>query len=281
MQSARAVITRVVVPTWLGFCFLGCAGSSSGQGTNVFNGRGICRFSLEDYALSPATEGVLNRGVSGLDEIYRIWLGFSLPTNPVVRIRIFGKKEDFESYRKAKSPKLGQSVGFYSPSLDEVAVLKQDNLVSLAKVTFHEASHCLLEKYFADPPVWLNEGLADYMSDVQIRRGWPDVSYGQAWLRECQGWLQNGVLPELNSVLKTTYNEFHEWDEHKLYTTCWSLVSFLNKTAAANNQTLKKLILHLRRGRYPPTEVVRAFNGLYPGGLKKLEADWRAWIAKS
>ena len=60
--------------------------------------------------------------------------------------------------------------GMYVPRLKALLILDQGNIDDTATVLFHEAFHQFMRRYVKDPPMWLNEGLAQYYGSARPTR---------------------------------------------------------------------------------------------------------------
>jgi hypothetical protein len=254
--------------------------SEVSAGTNEFKGSGPCQFALHTYKLSPDVERVLNLGVVGITQRYRTLLGMDLQTNMMLRIRIYENRNDFRTNMQADSPLLKGS-GYYSSKTDEIVVWRGESQAALVGLIFHEMGHWILRRSVKRVPVWLNEGLAEYVACSYMKETPWGVAAQRRRLKQCADALNSAEAPALEALLKLSYDDFHGPDETKLYSLSWSLVWFLDRTAVANGDVLKRLVFTLRNGSRAERNSADLLNHAYPGGLKQLEMDWHSSIKVS
>jgi hypothetical protein len=249
--------------------------------TNEFKGTGPCQFALHGYKLSSDVEKVLNLGVAGITQRYRTLLGMDLQTlNPRLRIRIYDSRADFRTNMQADSPQLKGS-GYYSAKSDEIVVWRGESQAAMAGLIFHEMGHWILRRSVRRVPVWLNEGLAEYVACSYMKETPWGVAAQRRRLKQCADALNSAEGPALEALLKLSYDDFHGSDETKLYSLSWSLVWFLDRTAVSNGDVLKRLVFTLRNGSRAERNSADLLNRAYPGGLKQLEMDWHSSIKAS
>jgi hypothetical protein len=248
--------------------------------TNEFKGTGPCQFALHGYKLSPDVERVLNLGVAGITQRYRTLLGMDLQTNSILRIRIYDNRDDFRTHMQADAPLL-KGTGYYSSKMDEIVVWRGESQAAMAGLIFHEMGHWILRRSVRRVPVWLNEGLAEYVACSYMKETPWGVAAQRRRLKQCSDALNSGEGPSLEALLKLSYDDFHGSDETKLYSLSWGLVWFLDSTAASNGDVLKRLVFTLRNGWRAERNSADLLNSAYPGGLKQLEMDWHTSIKAS
>ena len=260
--------------------FFASLDSEVSAGTNEFKGTGRCQFALHTYKLSPEVEKVLNLGVVGITQRYQILFGMNLQPKQIVRIRIYDNRDDFRTNMQADSPLL-KGIGYYSPKKDEIVIWRGESQAAMVGLIFHEMGHWILSRSVRRAPVWLNEGLAEYVACSYMKETPWAVAQQRHRLKQCGDALNSGEAPPLDSLLRLSYDDFHGPDEAKLYSLSWSLVWFLDRMAVSNGHVLKPLVFTLRNGTKAERNSSDFLNRTYPGGLKQLEKDWHSSIKAS
>ena len=211
-------------------------------------------------------------------QIYRIFqkeFSYKKISAPM-RIRIFGKKRVFQRCLRAMRKK-SNGAPFYSPKLDRIFMFKNRNTPwkRTLKTLLHEGTHFIFNKEILGKAIIFNEGLAVFMSNLKWRPG------------------KTGVFieghPRFENVLKNSrglYSLDHffrlsnrEWQKTPKvsYPQSYSLVYFLKDTSP---DTLKKVINYLKTPPRQRATYHKFFQKNYPGGMRSLEGQWKAWIRR-
>jgi hypothetical protein len=93
-------------------------------------------------------------------------------------------------------------------------------------------------------------------------------------LASAVGAAEVGPLRELFEMHPATLLGLPDRAMYLAYTQSWSVVTFLMEDQE-NRSRLREILDGTRRGRGASEAVERAM----PGGIERLEADWRAWLA--
>jgi hypothetical protein len=96
---------------------------------------------------------------------------------------------------------------------------------------------------------------------------------------ELRKWLQERSLPDLHRFLNYQPEEFYSRDPQMDYAAGWSLFQLLMSTPA-NRRALNGLVLEYQKPALKPPDCAELLNQLYPGGLVKMNQDWRGWIVR-
>jgi hypothetical protein len=262
--------------------------SAPRPGESDFKGSGRCQFAVHGFTLTPHTERAINESVQKLLDRHRAVFGFAPRQDFRLRMRVFDRYEDYTNAtfalywtnaadRLALQGRPFNVAGFYTSSTKEIVTWRQQMPGFLGTTLLHEASHAIMDAHYDDVPLWLMEGAADYfafalhpqdeMHQRHLRRRWTQLNL----------WLGESSLFSLESLLNASSATFKTLDPEKAYTMSWSLFQLLMSSDA--NRKMMIALLHERqtakRERLVCAEQVQR---LYPGGLKRLESSWHAWI---
>ncbi len=151
-------------------------------------------------------------------------------SSPIIVLAIRDEKDfralEPEAYLSKGSLKLG---GLFLRAADKNYVLMRldaegDHPYS---VVYHEYTHLLLSKSADWIPLWMNEGLAEYYQNTEIRE--KDVLLGQASVENILLLRQNRLLP-LPTLLTVDSNSPYYHEENKgsiFYAESWALMHYL------------------------------------------------------
>jgi len=138
----------------------------------------------------------------------------------------------------------------------------------------HELSHALLRREVANPPTWLNEGIATMVGNSKIVNSHLRYTHG-ASLARTKRKLEKGEMLKLSQLLKARYEDFAARENSQRFYDAGELFCrFLH----SRNQLLP-IYRDLRdaRGRGGDAEIVVRITGL---AIDRLEQVWYDWIQK-
>lgn len=285
--------TAVFAHGWSHFLLLTlvCATpSASGAEENSaeFKGEGLCRFALHEYQLPARNEAAINRIVMEALKKHEKLFAFTAPADFHVRVRVFGRFADYESYTQTNRAaqqftKNGRSLtnlgGYYSPRQQQVVTWRQQHPTQLANTLLHECSHAILHSAFRWIPIWLSEGSATYFAyppGIQDNRDIGSLQYRWAKLNVL---LRAKQLPTPRTILNWSEEEWMQQDPGLTYTVSWSMFQLMMSTPQ-RQAGLQKYLREIQRLRRRETDLAVVFGAYYTGGLAQLEKDWHGWIAK-
>jgi hypothetical protein len=207
-------------------------------------------------------------------------------------MRIFGKFDDYARFTTNQGinvPGLSRAgltnlAGYYSRRSKELVTWRQQVNTTFGNVLLHEASHAIMDAHFRRTPQWLLEGCAEYFAyppDMQDAR---DVRSLKVRWGLLNIWLRDGKLASLPSFVNLKQSDWDMLDIDRAYITSWSIFQFL-ASSEANRGVTRKLLTARDGTRDNPRGLETAGASVlekeYPGGLKKLEADWHRWITQT
>jgi len=215
---------------------------------------------------------------AGSKRIYDTWhflLGEEKLRQSKISLKLIGGPERFDAYYAKVAPGRKPVNGFYSMS-NNTAVVKFDpsNVRRALATTFHETSHLITASHLGPTPPWLTEGLAEYFETMQVREQSGAIHPNYQHLNL----LTSTQLPRLQDYLAITRPEWHGDERDRNYAIAWSLVNFL-MTGAPGMYALQETIQQVHANFCKPFSAENALGQAYPGGFKRLEADWRKWLA--
>jgi hypothetical protein len=254
------------------------AGAGDGRASG-FQGDGVCQFALHGYTLSPQSEASINQAVQKLIEQHRLAFGFALRPDFRLRMRVYGRFEDFTNSPAMR--RMTSLQGVYLMATREIVTWRQEMPGFLGTTLLHEASHAILHAHCRRAPLWLMEGAADYfalslysgndLNNQVLRRRWALLNF----------WLREGQLPPLTPLLNAT--DQPHWEkkgQEQAYAMSWSVFQFL-MSSDSNKQLMRTLIREWQEpGRHEPVSSEQ-IGRLYPGGMTGFETAWRRWIDPS
>lgn len=247
---------------------------------------GMCRFILHGYPLLKADGERINFVVSDLLKRQSEAFGVKPPANLEVRLRMFGRFEEFCQYGRTNYLVSGDDhagavitnlAGYFTPRENEVVTWRQKDPSYLANNILHECSHALSHRQFRAVPKWLNEGCAVFFSFPRYLRDAGDERELQGRWQRLKQWREEGTLPPVRAFVDQTAEEFRKMPPEVSYAVSWSLFQFLLSTTERREAMQGMVRRWQRRGEGGCGSLLEE---LYPGGVVKLEKDWHGWIAR-
>ena len=127
-------------------------------------------------------------------------------------IIVFPDEKSFTPFKPTYQGKPRSGVaGFFTPGANLNYILVQSGGVFTDRVIFHEYAHLVVSNVMANPPVWLNEGLAEFYSTFRLMSGGKQAQIGLAIGEHLQLLNNSGRVPVADLLKVDTrsplYNE--------------------------------------------------------------------------
>ena len=246
--------------------------------------RANVKINIETFAfsMSEVQRDEIQDQVHGLYQAYVRWFDWiPEPTHPI-NIKIFGKYELFEQYQIDTRGRFITNRSHYTPARREVLMLGTNFQDTTLQLLLHETSHAIMDMQVRTASKWLNEGIACLFEGVEYRRGEHYVRTQGSWSERMGLKLKEGSLAPLTDYLRipdSAWGKESARVESSYYMIAWSLMRFLI-TTEHGMLALAKTLQSQRFRSGEPDELVAAFGATYPGGINRLDREWRAWVAK-
>jgi len=236
-----------------------------------------------NYKMPYATKEKTERAIRTMRRIFLNAMGMKLSTLDQFTIKVFGERNEFNTYqRQYYSGAIENASGVYSSKLKEAIVWKNSSVKRMLKVLTHEMSHALFDIEFEHRPLWLNEGIAEYVEELDVFSQTVYVRPNKYWKNQLRQRYRNGALPPLKEFLSWDWRGWRKFDHQTQgmgYAMGWSICFMLMDTR--NDATyMKSLIsdLHKHKALF---NSVQSINGFYPGGIDAFQADWNKWVNRA
>ena len=243
-----------------------------------FQGSGLCQFALHGFTLSPQSELIINQSVEKLIEQHQAVLGFQRQSSFRLRIRVFGRHQDFTNHPAVRV--MPNMQGVYSPATREIVTWRQEIPGFLGTTLLHEASHAIMDAHYRRVPTWLEEGAAEYFAHSLYVRNDVTTDFLRHRWASLNFWRREGRLPPLAALLNASPDAWRRLDLEQAYAVSWSVFQFLMASDTGKDMT-RKILAEWQENRRLRPDCAEEFNRLYPGGLAGFEAAWRQWINRT
>jgi hypothetical protein len=169
------------------------------------------------------------------------------PSDQLVNVYLFEKRETYEAFMQKKFPDLPQRRAFFVAQPRTVG--GEDLYVytywgeRIQQDLRHELTHALLHCVIKNVPLWLDEGLAEYF---EMPEAWKGVNYQH--LETLLRGKKNGSKFNLERLEQLTEVEQMSPDE---YREAWAWVHLMLRTTPQARQTLLAYLADLRKETRP------------------------------
>ena len=230
-----------------------------------------------DAVLPAYFEGSLNAAAKRIYDQWRDWLGNDALVRSHINLRFFGDRDVFLELWGKPGEGNRSPLGFYRIRDNEAVILTLPGRPRTTLSTaFHEMSHLITAWHLGPSAPWLNEGIAEYFENMDVRWQESRFSRNDAHLRLLR---HQGPLP-LEELTRIGSRDWTADDAQRRYASAWALVAFLQETTRGR-ELLREVLLqtHAQRCAVPvdPAPLLAS----YKGGIASLEADLRTWINSS
>lgn len=90
---------------------------------------------------------------------------------PILKVLVMKNEPDFLKYSKGEFGEVFYRGGYWSVDRCEIVTWDHHDLRDTLKIISHELTHYFTHQIFKKTPLWLNEGLAEYMASSVVRWG--------------------------------------------------------------------------------------------------------------
>ncbi|NEV64299.1 DUF1570 domain-containing protein [Thiorhodococcus minor] len=247
-------------------------GQTADGGVGMFS----AEYSFVGHTPDPAFRLALAANVNGVFQFLAESIGEPELEPLHVRLTIIEGAQRFIAYRETQAHNLATVTGFYSFLSNEAVVRWMGAETSMA-VARHEITHLALGNWLGNVPLWLNEGLAEFVERLSFRQSYATASAPLLQMAEVAGRLEAGRLPSLGDFLAMNRDDWNRIGDDIAYGYAWSLAHFLMERPERRRligSYLGAIAEHRCRG----FDAVATLEATYPGGLAALEADWSSWL---
>ncbi|HUJ44778.1 MAG TPA: DUF1570 domain-containing protein [Opitutaceae bacterium] len=206
---------------------------------------------------------------------------YSLPRlrDPRTTVVVFGTDRQFDPFKPLYNGTPTDVAGYCIGSSDEtvIALTTGHGFTAAGEIIFHEYVHLLLSAGGEQPPLWLNEGLAELFSTFRIRKGSVELGRAKPDHVDTLNHLHLMPLSWLFAVTteSSSYNEGVR--QSIFYAESWALVHYLvcGEDCATDLPKLRRFkdLLAL-----PDSVVDRSFREAFGMSYGDMEANLRRYL---
>lgn len=237
------------------------------------------RIETRDYTLPLRLQQRLEVTITRIFNIYRQTLGVATPTDQPFEIMLYGDADAFRAYQREVAPRLENPAGFFNGQTGRITALALPDHDALLRLITHECSHAISAHQGGYVPIWLNEGLAEYFSQLQIYGLTAEIPVASHWLTQLRH------TPPGPGALRSNVDARPDaWQaqagQGRSYALSWSLVWFLMDTAEGR-QLIRELLARVADDPRPLVNSSAFIDDHWPGGFVALEQAWLQWLPRA
>lgn len=197
-------------------------------------------------------------------------------------VYVFSSHSAFRPFKPRRNGQIVDGVaGFFVEGRENVLIALSEEQRSLNpyEVIFHEYQHYVLDNNFDDPPLWLNEGLAEFYSQFKVEEQKQKISIGAPIGRHVYTLREKSLIP-----LRTLFSVNHRSKEYNetgkigiFYAQSWALVHYLMLgNEAKRAPQFVNFLANLNSGLPIEENFVKSFGV----GFEEMENELRHYVSK-
>jgi len=177
------------------------------------------------------------------------------------RVFLFSGEGGYQAYCKdILGSAVPHTAGLYSPVLKQLLIWNLPKRDAMVRTVRHEGFHQFLDRVMANPPVWLNEGTAEYWETARRENG--SLTGGQVRKDHIATLIRSKkMLPSLRDFAYGGRADFYA-NAQQRYAQGWALVHYLREGNRDNNKRFETLWNALRDQGSTRAALDKAFAGL-------------------
>ena len=164
--------------------------------------------------------------------------------------------------------------GFYQHGANRVAILEQPGFESTRRIARHEASHAMLAGMYGLTPLWLNEGLAEVMTRIEVTGQLRELTPHPAHVAQLRRQFKAATPGALATLLRHDHGSWRMHPSPVTYSRAWGLVYMLMLDSAGRD-FLRAVFAAQEAAPCRAIDSMALVEAHYPGGMSSLEAQWR------
>lgn len=188
-----------------------------------------------------------------------------------LKIILFKDVTDFEAQREKQQANV-QWGAYYSSANNSIYLPRYPTNEQTMAIARHEMTHAMLAGMLGPVPVWINEGLAEYMESFRWQM---NVVIAQPRVDQ-YGRLQGASMKQLAN---TEHKDFYGADSQMNYLQAVASIYFL-LDHQAGREWLKRSFAFYGQNPCRKASAEQLFSQNYPGGIDSASRNFNAWLNK-
>jgi hypothetical protein len=187
-----------------------------------------------------------------------------------LKIILFKDVAEFEAHRDEQKGN-AQWGAYYSSASNSIYLPRYPNIEQTMAIARHEMTHAMLAGMLGPVPVWINEGLAEYMESFSWRL---NIAVAEPRVSE-YGRLRGSNMEQLAN---TEHQDFYGSQQKTNYLQAAASIYFL-LDHQSGREWLKSSFVFYAQNPCRKADVDQLFAS-YPGGVANANRNFNAWLKK-
>ncbi len=201
---------------------------------------------------------------AAFDHIFTVKVSTPIP----LQIVAFRNNKELSHFAPLWKGKPIELAGFFVPGEDRQFIALELTSTEGYEIAFHEYTHLLVHATVGQVPLWMDEGLAEYLSTLKMDKEhiyYGDVPVGRSYVLGSNRWMK---IEQLFSVQHESA-EYNERGDHRsmFYAESWLVMHYLMSTNTLHNAFVYKRLV-MEQHLHVADAVQRAF-GMTPAEFDK------------
>ncbi|MCD8523205.1 MAG: DUF4124 domain-containing protein [Saccharospirillaceae bacterium] len=209
------------------------------------------------------------------DLLYRVLTRF-IPQSAWRQINLnlvlFASQDAFDEFRQQQGANRGW-MAYYSGGQNQAYLARQNRDEWTLSIARHEMTHAMMTGMLGTTPVWLSEGMAQYLERLQWQMNSAQVKADHDGFRQ----LAVRGLTGFSELADRQHAEFNGMAQESNYVRAAAMVFFL-LDHDDGKRWLRQTLGHYAQHPCAPFVAERFFNQAYPGGLAAVNERYTRWL---
>ncbi len=188
---------------------------------------------------------------------------------------------DSRSYLQYANTTTGRNMrrtaGFYSPQTNEAVTYIQSQTEMTMRTARHESTHLIATGTLGLIPLWLQEGLAEYFSLLDVNGQSARIPADDSGLQLARESLARGYPRRFGDLLRMNPVTWRNANQSSHYALAGSLVFFMMSNDRGR-RVLSSLLQETASKYCQRLDTTQLLDRLYPGGITNLESEFFDWL---
>lgn len=226
----------------------------------------------------PAFRDDLVQDVTGIYKVLARLVGENNLRKVDLNVAVYPDRGTYLRYASSSTGRnMDSSSGFYSTRNNEAVTYIHAQRDATLNTARHESTHVIVTGILGLVPPWLNEGLAEYFSRLDIFAQVERVTADEAALQLARTNLRSGYPLRLRDFLSRSPDDWRGANQGANYALAGGLLFFM--MGDDERRRVVSALLSTTAAQYcRQLDTSALLDEFYPGGIAALERDFSDWL---
>lgn len=188
---------------------------------------------------------------------------------------IFRNQAAFEGYKQQQQANAGW-VAYYDGRRNQAFMAMQPNHQSTMRIARHEMTHAMMLGMLGSTPIWISEGLAQYIERLRWQLSSAQIEVDQAAFEQLP---EHSAAYQFSAMAAMSHQQFNGENQQQHYAQSAAMMHFL-LGHREGQQWLKTTLGYFAQNPCGSYQANAAFQQSYPGGLAAAGQKYQRWLAE-